>query len=137
MTKILLHGLTTKSTTELIPLANSWLSPPKIEVTESGFESQGYDQTQRAFVLKRQSGSGAPQLHLSLQASADSPLVNPAFVIHNWGESAPKLLLNGKSVTRGPEFRYGMLRTMDGTDLVVWLKLESERPTQLQLVGTK
>src|SRR5207249_4122702 len=54
MTKILLHGLTTTSATELVPLAKSWLSAPTIEVGGAGFQNQGYDQTQRAFVIIRQ-----------------------------------------------------------------------------------
>ena len=136
MTKILLHGLTTKSATELIPLAKSWLFAPEIEVAGSGFQSQGYDQTQRAYVLLRQS-TGAPQLHISLKASADSPVINPAFVIHNWGEATAKLLINGKPVARGSEFRYGLVRNMDGTDLVVWLKLASESPIRLDFAATK
>lgn len=136
MTKILLHGLTTRSATELIPLAKSWLSAPKIEVSGSGFQSQGYDQTQRAFVVARQAASAASQLHIALQASAESPLLNPAFVIRNWGDAAPKLSIDGRKVTRGPDFRYGFVPTMEGNDLVVWLKLESTRPTRMEFTGT-
>src|SRR6266853_4920537 len=61
MTKILLHGLTTKSAAQLVPLAKSWLSAPSIEVSGVGFQSQGYDQTQRAFVITRQTATSAPQ----------------------------------------------------------------------------
>jgi hypothetical protein len=107
----------------------------KLDSQGSDFQSHGYDSTQRAFVLVRQSLSGTSQLHISLQASSDSPLLNPAFVIRNWGETTPKLLINGKQVARGSELRYGMVRTMNGTDLVVWLKLESERPTRLEFTA--
>ena len=37
MTKILLHGLTTKSASDLVPLAKSWLSPPSVELTAPSF----------------------------------------------------------------------------------------------------
>ena len=137
LTKILLHGLTTKSATELIPLAKSWLSAPKIEVTGSGFESQGYDQTQRAFVLLRQAAPQVAQLHIGLEASAESPILNPAFVIQNWGDAAPSLLIEGKKIARGSGFRYGLVPTLDGTDLVVWLKLESSRRIRLELGAAK
>jgi Concanavalin A-like lectin/glucanases superfamily len=135
MTKILLHGLTTKSTTELIPLAKSWLSAPSIEVHGAEFQSQGYDQTQRAFVIIRHAAAAAPQLRLSLQASSESPLVNPAFVIKNWGDVEPKLHIDGKPVARGSTFRYGFVPTLEGSDLVVWLQMQSAKPTSLELAA--
>ncbi len=42
-------------------------------------------------------------LKLTLDASADAPVVNPALVIENWGESEAQLLLNGKTIPRGPD----------------------------------
>ena len=135
MTKILLHGLTTTSATELVPLAKSWLSAPTIEVGGAGFQNQGYDQTQRAFVIIRQTTASAPQLRLSLQASSESPLFNPAFVIRNWGDAEPKVRINGKLVARGPDFRYGFVPTVEGSDLVVWLRMESPRPTRLDFTA--
>jgi hypothetical protein len=72
ITKIMLAGMTTKSATELLPLAKSWLSPPQLTVNGAGFSSEGYDPSQRAFQFTRTSmGSATVQIHL--QASADSP----------------------------------------------------------------
>jgi len=135
MTKVLLHGLTTKSITDLIPLAKSWLSPPRMEVSGAGFEGQGYDQTQRAFVVMRQSSSGTPQLRISLQASSDSPVLNPAFVIKNWGDSSPRLAIDGKKLSRGPDFRYGYVEGLEGSDLVIWLRMDSAKQTRLDLTA--
>jgi len=137
MTKILLHGLTTKSAAQLVPLAKSWLSAPSIEVSGVGFQSQGYDQTQRAFVVTRQTATSAPQLRILLQASSESPLINPAFVIRNWGDADLKFRIDRKLVARGADFRYGFVPTLEGRDLVVWLKLDSERPTRLEFAATK
>jgi hypothetical protein len=137
LTKILLHGLTTKSAPELVPLAKSWLSPPSEEISGPGFESKGYDPTQRAFVIIRQSGSSASHLRLLLKASSDSPLVNPAFVFKNWGAAEPRLSIDGKSVGRGPIFRYGFVPQLQGTDLVVWLATESTIPTRLEFAQAK
>jgi hypothetical protein len=133
MTKLLLHGLTTKSAKELIPLAKSWLSPPTLEISGTGFKSQGYDPAQRAFVILRQIASSPSQLRLLLQASPESPLLNPAFVIRNWGDKEPKLLIDGKPAPRGSAFRYGCVPTLDGSDLVMWLKMESATATRLDL----
>jgi len=133
MTKILLHGLTTRSAAELVPLAKSWLSPPGVELSGAGFESQGYDATQRAFVIARESSGATAQFHLALKANADSPLLNPAFVIKNWGDAEPRLRIDGKVVSRGSDFRYGFVSHLEGTDLVVWLKMEASRPVGLDI----
>jgi hypothetical protein len=137
MTKILLHGLTTKSAAELLPLAKSWLSPPGVEFTGPGFQSQGYDPTQRAFIVVRESGSPASQLRFLLKASTESPLMNPAFVIKNWGDAEPKLSIDGKPVARGANFRYGFVSHLEGNDLIVWLGLESTKPTKVEFTAAK
>jgi hypothetical protein len=135
MTKILLHGLTTKSAAELVPLAKSWLSPPAAELSGAGFQSQGYDPAQRAFVITREPGSQAVQFSLLLKAGSDSPLVNPAFVVKNWGDEDLRLRIDGKFVNRGPSFRYGFVNHLEGTDLIVWLELESTKPTRVDFVA--
>jgi|SRR5579872_6634946 len=132
MTKLLLHGLTTKSAAELVPLAKSWLSPPSVVLAGEGFESKGYDPTQRAFVIVREPGTTVSLIRLSLKASSESPLVNPAFVIKNWGDSGPKLRIDGKAVARGANFRYGFVPHLEATDLVAWLAMESTKPILLE-----
>ena len=133
MTKIMLDGLTTKSAPDLVPLAKSWLSAPTIEVSGQGFLSEGYDQTQRAYLLSRQAGSSTGGFRVVLKASPDSPLVNPAIVIKNWGDADPKLVVNGKAIPRGPTFRYGHINKLEGTDLVIWANLESTKPTTFEI----
>ena len=90
VTKIMLDGLTNRPPEELAILARSWASAPAMTVTGKNIASFGYDQTQRAFVLQEQGYATSP-IHLSFDASADSPLVNPALVIKEWGEGAPEL----------------------------------------------
>lgn len=135
-TKILMHGMTRKSAAELVPLAKSWLSPPVPEISGAEFESEGYDPTQRAFVILRRSGA-AQKLQLVLNASPNSPLIDPAFVIRNWGDADPKLIVNGRRVARGTTFRYGFVPHLEGTDLVVWLMMESMKTTRIELAAPK
>lgn len=132
MTKLLLNGLTTKSIGDLIPLAKSWLSPPKIEVEAEGFQSEGYDPTQRAFVVARKN-AGRPVVTLTLQASEASPVLNPAIVIKNWGDEAAQLKINGKAVAWGKDFRHGYVHRLDRTDLVVWIRQEWVAPLRIVL----
>jgi hypothetical protein len=56
-----------------------------------------------------------------------------AFVIKGWGESDVKLEIDGKEVERGKNFRFGHRNTLEGTDLIVWLKTESTQPIKFSL----
>jgi len=97
-----------------------------------GFENKGYDPGQRAFALKRVS-EGAAQLRLTFEASTDSPLVNPAFVIENWGEATPTLTLDGKQTSWGKDARFGLVTTLGRSTLVVWLHLRAESQTEIKI----
>ena len=68
-----------------------------------------------------------------LAASKDSPLVNPAFILKNYGYTEALLKINGREIKRGKDFRFGHRHTLEGCDLVVWIKTESTEPTQITL----
>jgi hypothetical protein len=70
---------------------------------------------------------------LQLHANAGSPLLNPAFVIENWGEAIPALAVDGKPVAWGSDARFGLVPSLEGTTLVVWLRMESENETSIEL----
>jgi hypothetical protein len=132
VTKIMLDGLTNRPAAELATLARSWASPAALTVLGGSCENKGYDPAQRAFVLRAAfADSGAIQLHL--HASAGSPLLNPAFVIENWGDATPALAVNGKPVAWGSGARFGLVPSLEGTTLVVWLRMESETETSIDL----
>jgi len=126
--KLLMEGMSNKSAEELVPLAKSWLQPAKLEV-EFGCTSEGYDRAQRAYIL---TGKGST-ISVLAKASEDSPVVNPAFVIKNWGDKGAALKINGKQIARGKEFRFGHRHTLEGTDLIVWIKTESTEPVKIKL----
>ncbi|UCF14296.1 MAG: hypothetical protein JSW59_12850, partial [Phycisphaerales bacterium] len=103
MTKIMLNGLTDKTVEELLPLTRSWANPPELEVVGSGFENKGYDPTDLAFHLI--SKSGAKPLTMKIAASKESPVVDPAFVVNNWGYDGADLQVNGNTIEHGKDFR--------------------------------
>jgi hypothetical protein len=133
--KLLLGGLTTKPVGELLSLAKSWLTPAGIEVGGEAFRSEGYDPAQRAFVVRRVAAGKAEVLNLTLQASQNSPLVNPAIVVKNWGEGGAGLKIEGRPVAWGKDFRYGMIRKLERTDLVIWMRKEAQAPVKITLVS--
>jgi hypothetical protein len=124
-----LYGMTDKSPVELLPLAKAWIHPPALKTIGTGFTSDGYNQDQRAYLLSRVQPGG--NLEVALAGSAESPVFNPALVIQGWGETEAALKVEGAEVPRGRNFRYGHRRTLDGTDLVVWIKTASEKPVRI------
>jgi hypothetical protein len=132
-TKILLHGLTTKSVGELVPLVNSWSNPAELRISDKEFVVEGYDPTELAYQLTCTAPGTSAGLSMELRAKKDSPVVNPAFVIKNWGFRDVELELNGESIARGKNFRFGFRDTLEGTDLIVWIRTESTRSVRIVL----
>ena len=131
MTKIMLNGLTDKTVDELVPLVKSWSNPPELEVVEGDFENDGYDAAELAFHLT--SEDGAEPLTMEIEASEESPVIDPAFVVNNWGYSEADLEVNGRRVERGKDFRVGHRERLEGTDLIVWFRLETTEPVTVSL----
>lgn len=131
MTKIMLNGLTNQSTEQLVILAKSWSYPPELIVKNAeGIISDGYNPTERAYQLTYAATGDPAVLNIELNASEESPVVNPSFVIKNWGNKEVLLTVNGEEIKRGKDFRYGYRDTLTGTDLIVWIKAKSENPVE-------
>ncbi|MHC4474013.1 MAG: hypothetical protein ACYTEL_00100 [Planctomycetota bacterium] len=138
-TWIMMHGMTDQPAGKLAPLAKSWLYPARLKLKDSGklpFTSEGYDQTQRAYVLACNRVGRPSKLELTLAASEDSPAVNPAFVVKGWGDADASLKVNGKKVARGKDFRLGHRMTPESSDLIVWFRVESTEPVDVLLSPT-
>jgi hypothetical protein len=129
-----LYGMSDQALEKQVPLAKSWIHPAPVKVSGNAFVSDGYSQDQRAYLLHRTQAGDA--LETVLEGSAESPICNAALVIRGWGEKAAKLTLDGVEVPRGATFRYGHRRTLEGTDLIVWIKAAAERSMSILLVGT-
>ena len=126
MTKIMLCGLTEKEVGDLVTLARSWCWAPELKILGGKFSNNGYDQTQKAYLIDCKKPS---PLKLELSADEQSPIVNPAFVIKDWGQWTPALKVNGRKVK---DFRFGHNYRIDGTDLIVWIKIESTSRVEIE-----
>ncbi len=135
MTKIMLCGMTDRGeAVELLPLARSWLRPPRMEILSKGFEGGQYDPTERAYLVRRVDSSSPLSLDCRLAASEASPLENVAIVVENWGEDQPLARIDGQPVPHGRAFRFGHRRRIDGTDLVAWIETDRETPCRIELL---
>jgi hypothetical protein len=115
---------------DLLLLARSWITPPELTVSSDGFRSKGYNIDERAYYLEKKQGR-SDALETTLNASDTNPIVNPAFVIKNWGQVDAVLKVNGKSIKRGKDFRFSHRHRIEDTDLVMWLKMESVKPVEI------
>jgi len=136
ITKIMMAGLTNKPAAELAVLAKSWITPPAMIVAGGAFSGKGYDPTQRSFVVDR-SGSTLSTLHIDLDATENSPLDNPAFVVEGWGDAVPELKIDGKPAAWGIDFRYGKVNELDRSQLVVWLRLMATTKTTIEIAPSE
>ena len=138
--QVYLHGMTAdaKPQSEILKLAWSWIAPPELQMPgarKSPNDSTGeynrftYDQTQKAYVIPRDTAGPAP-IRFTLDAIYDDKylagtmwLVNPAFVVKNWNDSdmAFRVELDGKALTKGTDYRVGYEASGTGSNLVIWL----------------
>jgi hypothetical protein len=129
---VYLYGMTDQPIDSLVPLARSWNSAPAVTLAGSGFESGGYDKNQRAYLFTAKAPD-ASALEFSFEATPDSPIQNPAFVVKNWGNRPAKLAIDGKDIPRGKDFRFGHNKTLEGTDLVAWVKTKGDKKTSFKI----
>ncbi len=122
VTKIMLNGMTDKDVADLVPLAKSWLNPARLKLRSDDFNNLGYDPTQMAYVL--QCKKPGTSLKFKLFARKNSPVINPAFVVKNWGDNGVQLEIGGENASEGADFRWGLRHTLESTDLIIWIKTE-------------
>jgi hypothetical protein len=127
---VTVFGMTEKPVLDLVTLAKSWLSPPKLNLKSTNYTNGSYDKFQKAYVLESAT-PGNQELQFDLVASEQSPLINPALIIKNWGRKDAELFVNGTKMQRGADFRLALIPTLTGSDLVVWIKYQSTNPVSV------
>jgi len=123
-TKIMLHGMTDLDVTKLVPLAKSWENPPELKAVSGDYNTIGYNQSEKAYYLEK-TGTGIAPLTFSLSADQEHPVINPVFVVRNWGDEDVWVKLDDKDAERAKVFRFGHRHSLTSTDLIVWLRVES------------
>jgi hypothetical protein len=128
-----MYGMTEKPAAELASLGRSWALAPELTIAGDAYENQGYDLSQRAYVLKYQDSDPSLPLQGKIAAGPESPLANACLRIKAWGNRSAGLKVDGKEMRSGQDFRLGHVRTLEGTDLIVWIQKSATRPFQLVL----
>jgi hypothetical protein len=136
LVQIYLLGMTAESTEQqrvdkLVRLAKSWQNAPELILKSDGYQYDGYEIKQKAYVLTKTSGQ--MDLHLSIKAGREKPLLNPVFIIKDCGKSNVVVKVDDKSLKQGEDFRIGYEETNTGIDLILWLKTESDKMMTLTI----
>lgn len=126
-TRIMLHGMTNKKAQDLVPLARSWLQPPKLAVAQG---QAGYEPAERAY---RISGIGPEGVEGTLQASQEHPAVRPAFVLNGQRLENPLVRLDGTPLAAGTDFMHGTVRDLDQWKTVIWLNRDLLRAAKIRI----
>lgn len=132
-TRIMLHGMTNKKPGELVPIAKSWLSPPKIDIASQFFKGGSYDQSERAYIINNTNEMGHSPCEFVLEASTESPAINPAIIINNWRGGIATLRINDETITKKTDFKQGVRKGSYGEDLIVWIRMEADEPVRITL----
>ena len=75
----------------------------------------------------------AATVEFELAVNENSPLVNCAVVIEDWGGVDATLMINGKRIKRGKEFRFGHYHSLEGSNLIVWIEKETVEPLKIEI----
>ena len=137
--QVYLHGMTNAKdpVKELVPLAWSWIAAPRLQMDglEPDYMKFIYDPAQKAYIVPRK-GRGPIELKFSLEkpeVEAPMSIINPTFIVKDWDTPGVELKVDGKLIKVGKDFRIGYEETPTGTDLVLWLRMSSTKPTQFTL----
>ena len=126
MTKIMLCGMTDKGIDHVYKMNKGWANPAEIAVI--GAKDASYKADEKAYHLD---ATNSNRVEITLIGSKDSPIINPAFVIKNWGENEPEISLNGTVLPKSKDLRFDFKHSLNGIDLIVWLRTESNSKTTI------
>ncbi len=132
-TKIMFQGMTERPATDLVPLAESWLNAPLMTINNKGYTGGQYDKSEKAYFIEKTNLDNDASLELAIKASAESPLINPAIIIKNWGRDLAQVKIDDTLMEQGKKIRQGIRSTAQSEDLIIWLELESAGEIRISL----
>lgn len=117
-----------RSAEDLARVANSWISPPDVRLTDAAFDVLPYAPIERAFQLVRRADG---DLTMEIEATENRPLHNPAFAILNWGVDMPESVIVGDEVlSAGEDVHWGL----EDETLIVWMEYEARETAVISII---
>jgi len=125
-----LYGMNPMDIDRLIGFGRSWAYAPVLTVIGSEVEYRGFDRSRKCYQLRTTVEHGRA-IEFTLSGNRNSPIVNPAFFVENWNREGARVFVNG---TAFRDAEIGILHELCGTDLIVFLWIESETEIQVRIV---
>ena len=125
-----LYGMNGMDIDELIQLGRSWAYAPELSGMSAEAASLGFDRSRRCYQIQNRSAK-SELIQFTVNCTKDSPVINPAFVIQNWNAEGARVMVNGKVVEA---VDLGFKHRLDGTDLVVFLWMESDSEMRIRIL---
>jgi len=104
-----------------------------MNISSDAFNGGEYDPSERAYIIEKKDSDHSAQFALVLDASEESPLLNLAIIIKNWGTKPATLSIDGKNWEQGEDFRQGIRKGVHGDDLIMWIRLDRQKPVKIML----
>jgi len=124
------YGFTDKEIESLVPAARYWQQPPPV-ASVSGGEFLGFHRDEKAYHFMSHNESG---LSFSIEATEQSPVVNPAFVVHNCNADQIEIDIDGQPVRTGKDVRIGREYDTEGRPMaILWIRRMSDDPLDIHL----
>ncbi|TMU54616.1 LamG domain-containing protein [Flagellimonas algicola] len=132
MTKIMLCGMTDQNIETVVKQNKSWSNPAAISLGDNASKAY-YKPEEKAYTIALD--DQVPSLAITLDASKESPVLNPAFVVENWGQrNLSSIEVNGEALN-AKDGRYGFKNSLNSVDLIVWVKAESDAPITIDIAA--
>jgi len=125
-----LYGMNTLDINQLVKFGRAWAYAPELVDLSTGFQSKGYDRSRRCYQLENRREKKAP-LSFILNATNDSPLVNPAIFVKNWNAGSATILVDGKAY---PDCETAVIQQLAGSNLIVFVWLETDRKVKMEII---
>jgi len=128
-----LYGMTDRPIADLVRLGRAWIRPAAVASVKGGVKFAGFDAPEKAFVFDAAAAGAAP-LGWTWEASEESPLVRPVVVLRNAAGPVKSVTLGGRALREGRDYTVGEVRRLEGRSLVLWLNVEAEGKTSVELL---
>jgi hypothetical protein len=129
--QVYLLGMTGESTEQqrvdkLVRLAGSWQNAPELIIRGDGYRYDGYEIKEKAYLLTRSAKN--EDMHLSIMANPERPLVNPVLVIRGFDRKSQfRIMINNTNFIK---HRAGY----EDDSLVIWIPFTSMEETSIKLL---
>ena len=101
---------------ELVPLAKSWLNPPKMELKNNN--KVFYEAAERAYVVNDLKNG---ILEGKLLANPNQPAWKPEIILNNIRIVNPKVMINKQILEPDKDYKYGIVQELDQWKTIIWI----------------